>query len=69
MKIVKFQKEEIKKTKIKREYISHMGERIYQDPEVRAVSIKIEFKDGSQLGFYRDEDEDAFEKLIEGDKD
>jgi len=57
------------RTKIQREHIQKFGEAIYSDPEVRHISIKVSFKDGSHMGFYRDEDEEVIEKLLKDDDD
>lgn len=62
MKLVKFQKED---TKISRKIVSQFGESIYNCPEVKSVFIKISFKDGSTIGFKRDEEEDEIKELIE----
>lgn len=61
MKIVKFEKGE---SKVTRKLISKFGESIYQCPEVRSIFIRVKFKDGSNLGFRRDEDEDNFDEIV-----
>ena len=45
------------------------GEAIYHCPEVSSVFIKINFKDGSSIGFRRDEGEDDFERLFVAEDD
>jgi len=61
MKIVKLQKED---SKISRKMISQFGETVYGCPDVKSVLIKINFKDGSTVGFRRDEDEDEIKDMI-----
>ena len=56
-------------TKIKREHILGFGESIYHDPGVRSVVIKVAFKDGSNVGFHKDEDDDDIESLFMGGDD
>ena len=48
---------------IDKKFISKLGRFIYRSPNVDSVLIRIHFKDGSHLGFARDEDEDDFERL------
>lgn len=66
MKIVKFQKED---SKMSRKVISQFGESVYSCPDVKSVLIKINFKDGSTIGFRRDEDEDEIKDMIERAKE
>jgi len=66
MKTVKLEKEEFK---ISRKLISQFGESVYSCPEVKTVSIRINFKDGSTIGFKRDEDEDDIKDMIERAKE
>lgn len=66
MKIVKLEKED---SKISRKVISQFGENVYSCPDVKSVLIKINFKDGSTLGFRRDEYEDEIKDIIERTKD
>jgi len=66
MKIVKLQKED---SKISRKVISQFGESVYSCPDVKSVLIKIHFKDGSTLGFRRDEEEDEIKDMIERAKE
>jgi hypothetical protein len=61
MKIYKIQKGD---SKVTRKLISKFGESIYHYPEVKSVFIKVNFKDGSTLGFKRDEEEDTFDELL-----
>ena len=67
MKIYKFDK--TKNSKISRKIISNFGEAVYSCPEINSVFIKVNFKDGTSIGFKRDEEEDDvqdfFEKLEE----
>ena len=58
MKIVKLKKED---SKISRKLVSSFGENIYHSPDVQGVSIKVEFKDGSTVGYYRDETVDKWD--------
>jgi len=67
MKIAKITKEE--EQKVSRKVISKFGEAIYHCPEVSSVFIKINFKDGSSIGFRRDEGEDDFERLFVAEDD
>lgn len=55
------------KTKVKRGMISKFGESIYHTNEVKGVFIKVEFKDGSNIGYQRDEDDDEVEVMMSGD--
>jgi hypothetical protein len=66
MKIVKLQKED---SKISRKVISQFGESVYGCTDVKSVLIKIHFKDGSTLGFKRDEEEDDIKDMIERAKE
>ena len=52
-------------SKVTREFIAKMGHKIYQDSGVDGVLIKVSFKDGSAIGFRKDEYEDDFENLFE----
>jgi hypothetical protein len=61
MKIVKLQKGD---SKVSRKIISKFGESVYHYPDVKSVFIKINFKDGSNIGFKRDEEEDTFDEIV-----
>ena len=63
MKIYKFDKS--KNSKVDRKIISRFGEAIYSCTEIKSVFIKVNFKDGSSIGFRRDEDEDDFQDFFE----
>ena len=63
MKIYKVDKN--KNSKVDRKVISNFGEALYRCPEIRSVFIKVNFKDGSNIGFRRDEDEDDFQDFFE----
>jgi hypothetical protein len=63
MKIFKFDK--TKNSKIDRKIVTSFGEAVYSCPEIRSVFIKVLFKDGSNIGFKRDEDEDDFQDFFE----
>ena len=67
MKIAKITKEE--EQKVSRKVISKFGEAIYHCPEVSSVFIKVNFKDGSSIGFRRDENEDDFDRLFIAEDD
>lgn len=70
MKIARIEKDN--QSNVTRQFIAKFGEIIYQNKDVRAIAIKVEFKDGSAISFKRDEDEDDFEmfkKEIEKDED
>jgi len=62
MKIIRVEKKE---SKISREIISRFGNSVYHNPEVKAVFIKVNFKNGSSIGFRKDEEEDGFEEIFE----
>jgi len=66
MKIAKISKED---TKVSRKLIAKFGESIYHCNEVESVFIKVNFKDGSSIGFKRDEGEDDFERLFIADEE
>jgi len=66
MKIAKITEDE---TKISRKLISKFGESIYHCPDVESVIIKVNFKDGSSIGFRRDECEDDFDRLFVADEE
>jgi len=61
MKIVKINEQE---DKINKKMVTKIGDFIYHSPNVDAVVIKIHFKDGSHMGFMRDEDEDELENKM-----
>jgi hypothetical protein len=63
MKIYKLDK--AKNSKVTRKLIANFGETIYDCPEIRSVFIRVSFKDGSNIGFRRDEDEDDFQDFFE----
>ncbi|MDP2925099.1 MAG: hypothetical protein Q8N99_01880 [Nanoarchaeota archaeon] len=64
-----FKVEKTRKSKVTRKIIANFGEAIYQCPEIRSVQLKVYFKDGSSLGFNRDEDEDDFKSFFEGSEE
>ncbi|MBS3088629.1 hypothetical protein J4402_02505 [Candidatus Pacearchaeota archaeon] len=66
MKTLKLQKEKIS---VNRELIKKFGEAVYFCPEVESVNIEIKFKDGSNIGFNREEMEDRFHKIVEEDEE
>ena len=55
------------KSRLERELISKFGNAVYQCPDVKSVSMRINFKDGSSLGFRKDEEEDDFDNMLEVD--
>lgn len=63
MKIYKFNKN--KNSKISRKIVSNFGEAVYSCPEIKSVFIKINFKDGTSIGFKRDEEEDDVQEFFE----
>ncbi len=63
MKILNLEK--IKNSRVNRKLIANFGESVYSCPEIRSVFIKVNFKDGSNIGFRRDEDEDALQNFLE----
>jgi len=62
MKTLKFSK--ITKA-IDRGLVSKFGEALYGAEEVESISIKVDFKDGSVIGFRRSEDDDRHERRME----
>jgi len=67
MKTIKLTKEH---HKIDRDLIKSFGEIVYACEDVKSVLVKISFRDGSNVGFKRCEEEDEFESLIkESDED
>ena len=63
MKILKVDK--AKNSKVTRKLVANFGEAVYQCPEIKSVFIRVSFKDGSNIGFRRDEDEDDFQDFFE----
>jgi len=49
---------------INREIVSKIGEIFYRSSGVESVLIKIDFKDGSYIGFNREELEDDVKRRI-----
>ena len=43
---------------INKDVISSFGQKIYQCPEVDAVFIQVSFKDGSNIGFRKEDTDD-----------
>ena len=60
---------EIGEKAISRELIQKFGDAIYQKGGVGAVFVKVYFKDGSHIGFKRNEEEDDVESYFEDKKD
>ena len=54
---------------ISKELISKFGELVYQSEGVDSIFIRINFKDGSNIGFRRSENEDAVEEILRGDEE
>ncbi len=61
MKIFKLNKTQ---NQVTRTLISKIGHQIYQCEDVKEISLQVIFKDGSNIGFNRSEDEDDFDALI-----
>ena len=61
MKVVKIPKGD---SEVTRELITQFGESLYHYPEVKSVFVKVNFKDGSNVGFKRDEEEDTYDEII-----
>lgn len=53
------------KVKISREVISKFGEMIYHTNEVESIDIKINFKDGTIIGYKRHERKDDFDRTMD----
>ena len=66
MKIVKMKP---KAYSVKKELISKFGELVYHSEGVESVFIKINFADGSSIGFRRSEGDDAVESIFGDDED
>lgn len=62
MKTLRLSKRDIK---IDRQVVRKFGEAVYQVEDVESVSIKVDFKDGSTLGFKRHERQDNFDRAME----
>ena len=54
--------------RITREVISNFGQSLYKYDEVKTVLIKVKFKDGCEIGFKRDEEEDELEEFFKEKK-
>lgn len=64
MKTLKLNKVE-GKTKISREVISKFGEMVYHVDDVESIDIKINFKDGTIVGYKRHERKDDFDRMVD----
>jgi hypothetical protein len=53
-----------KTSKIDREAIAKIGKAIYQFQDIEFVFIKVKFKDGSSIGFKREELDDEVENMM-----
>ncbi len=62
MKIIKLNKSE---QKIDRQLITSFGDAIYNKDGVESIEIKINFKDGSNIGYKRHEIKDRIDKEME----
>jgi len=51
--------------KISREVISKFGEMVYHTEEVESIDIKINFKDGTVIGYKRHERKDDFDRAVD----
>ena len=60
MKTVKITDKNISSS-VSRDVIVQFGEMIYNYDEIKSVEIRVNFKDGSNIGFQRSEQVDAFE--------
>ena len=54
--------------RITRELVSNFGQSLYKYDEVRTVLIKVKFKDGCEIGFKSDEEEDELEEFFKEKK-
>jgi len=59
MKKLNIEAGDIVKSKLNRSLVSAFGNSIYLCPEVESIRIKVKFKDGSSIGFNKDEDLDG----------
>jgi hypothetical protein len=59
MKNIRIEKSD-NKFNIDRELVSRIGKSLYLDPQVFSVHIGVRFKDGSNLSFKKDEEDDDF---------
>ena len=57
----------LNKTKISREAISKFGEMVYHTDEVESIDIKINFKDGTIIGYRRHERKDDFDREMDSE--
>lgn len=48
-----------------KDFINKFGEIAYEDENINSISIKINFQDGSSLGYKKDREEDEIKKMIE----
>lgn len=65
MKKIKLETEKKSKYQLDRHLISKLGNSLYLNPNVESVIMHIHFKDGSSIGFKKDEEEDEFEDIID----
>ena len=54
---------------VKKEFISKFGEMVYHSEGVESVSIRVNFEDGSNLGFKRDEGMDNIDIMRQKHQD
>ena len=50
---------------VKKDLISKFGEMIYHTEGVQSVVIKVNFQDGSNIGFRRCEADDSIDEMLE----
>jgi len=62
MKIIKLKEGDVE-SKVSVGLISKFGQALYSCPEVKAVILRVDFKDGSTICFERDEDDDDLERI------
>jgi len=55
----------VDKAPLTREAIAKIGQSLYLSDDIKAVKIRINFKDGSAIGFKRSEEQDTMEDFIE----
>lgn len=57
------------RVKISREVISKFGEMVYHAEDVESIDIKINFKDGTIVGYKRHERKDDLDRMIDSENE
>jgi len=56
-----------KETKVTNQMISKIGETLYHNEGINSVQIKINFQDGTVVGYKKMQEEDDWEDFFKGD--